>query len=788
MADDSVVSHPPSPDSGAQIQQGLQGDRNQAIAQMFDGTAIANVEILNQITQQLPLKLEVARYSLPADAAEFTGREAEIGLIEADLQAGWVVVIAGMAGVGKSALAVRVAHRLKERFPGGQIYLNLRGADSQPVTVEAAVESLLRALGVDPVQIPTDPAEKAALYRSRVAQQPTLVVLDNAANARQVKDLLPGIGACLLTSRRQVDGMAGMKFVNLEALSPAEAFALFQKVLPPARVQAEADAAKQIVDYCGRLPLALRIAAATLGMRSWQGRRLADYAHQLADERQRLDHLKMADLDIRASFELSYRELTVDGAHLLGWLALLPGDFGTAILQPLIQQPDDTLQTALAELVDGRLVDPVIGLGERYSLHDLMRLFALEKLKTQAQLGAVPAAKERLVMWCGAQADIWNDALNPRQRRQLAEAMATAAASEGFESATLTDWEARLPQAAVQWFEVERRTLVSAVAWASEIQQWSLSVLLAANLAPFFQLRGYWIDWMTIQQQALTAAQQTDDQWIEGLALSNLGDVHGFHRKWNEAIACYEKALHIFRAIGDVQGEGKTLGNLGTVYDFQRRRNEAIAYYEQSLHIFRAIGDVQGEGKNLTNMGVVYQSQGKRQQAIICYEKALHIFRAIGDVQGEGTILTNAGIVYKSQGKWQEAVACHLQSVQIFRAIGDAQSEGKSLNNLGNMYHFQGKRNEAIACYEKALHIFRAIGDVQGEGTTLMNLGLSGGVVQSLQYWQSAIEKLHPDSPEYRRIYALLHPNRDIIIAGLGIWSGVIALVFACWQGAGGWR
>ncbi|MEP0873575.1 tetratricopeptide repeat protein [Trichocoleus desertorum AS-A10] len=867
QASDRVSSTSDTTSSIAPTTQNVQGDRNQVIAHMSDSIAIANVETLNQITQNLPRTPESARYSLPRDAADFTGRESEIQQIEIDLSAEWVVAIAGMPGVGKSALAVRVAHRLKKQFGEGQIYLNLRGTDTQPLTVESALESLLRALGVDPAQIPAEQADKVALYRSHIAQTPTLVLLDNASDIYQVEELLPGAGACLVTSRRQLDGLAGVKHFNLEALPEAQALVLLQKVLLPERIQAEIDAAQQIVKHCGRLPLALRIAAATLTMRSWQGKRLADYAQQLADQRQRLDQLKLENLDIRASFELSYRELDPASAHLLGWLGLLPGDFGTDILIPLTEEPAELVQTALAALVDGRLVDPLMiaAPGERYILHDLMRLFALEKLETQAELVAVQSAKVRLVQWCGEQADTWENALNPKRRRQWAEVLAENWATEETENLGISaaDLEPRLLQSALIWFEAKREILVQAFTWATETQQWQASVALAANLASFFTLRGYWGDWVSTHRQALTAAQQADDPQGEGQTLNNLGLVYQSQGKWSEAIACYEQALQIKRAIEDVQGEGQTLNNLGLVYEPQGKWSEAIECYEQALQTFRTLGHVHGEGASLNNLSSVYQSQGKWSEAIECYEQALQTFRTIGDVHGEGASLNNLGSVYQSQGKWSEAIECYEQALQTFRAIGDVHGEGKSFNNFGLVYDSQGKWSEAIECYEQALQTFRTIGDVQGEGQTLNNFGLvydsqekwseaiecyeqalqtfrtigdvqgegqtlnnfgsvydsqekwseaiecyeqslqikraigdvhgegrslmnlgtlqqkQGRLIQASEYWQDALTKLHPDSPEYRQLYTMLHPNRRIILSAIGmLLLGAIALTF----------
>jgi len=702
--------------NAAGSEQMVTGDRNQVIAEMSGGTAIANVETLIQNLQQ-PRSPESALYSLPVDAADFTGREGEIKQSETDLSAGRVVSIVGMAGVGKSALAVRVAHRLKAQFPGGQVYLNLRGEDTQPLSVDAALETLLRALGVDPAQMPAQRAERAAMYRSRMAQSLTLVLLDNATDARQVEDLLPGAGACLITSRQQLDGLAGIKLVNLDPLPEAEALELFQKMLPIERVQAEVAAARQIVEYCGRLPLALRIAAATLVRRSWQGRRLVDYAQQFADERQRLDRLRLDNLDIRASFELSYRELEPTAAQLLGWLGLLVGDFGTDILMPLSEKPAEPIQTALAALVDGRLVDPLAlaPSAERYVLHDLMRLFALEKLETQTELAAVQAAKVRLVQWCREQADIWAAAIDPGRRRQRAEALALEQATNesGDPMMLAADLEPQLLQGALSWFEAERQTLVQAFSWAAETQQWQASVALAANLTAFFNLRGYWGEWVSTHQQALTAARQTGDVHGEGQTLNNLGLVYQSQGKWNESIGCYEKSLTIFRALGDVQGKGRTLGNLGNVYQSQGKWNEAIVRYKQSLEISRASGDVQSEGLSLNNLGNVYDSQGKWNEAIVRYKQSLKIFRASGDVHGEGLSLGNLGNVYQSQGQWNEAIVRYEQSLKISRASGDVHGEGLSLSNLGVVQERQKHLEQAVAC------------------------------------WREALTKLHPDSPEH---------------------------------------
>jgi tetratricopeptide (TPR) repeat protein len=413
------------------------------------------------------------------------------------------------------------------------------------------------------------------------------------------------------------------------------------------------------------------------------------------------------------------------------------------------------LATGVALLVDGQLVDPVAGEIERYRFHDLMRLLAQEKLAAAVEPGVVLAAKGRVVRWCNEQANVWGDMLRPVQRRQMAEAL-VAEQSADNSAMSLEEWEAGLMQWGLARFEAERETLVRMFDWAAATQQPDVSVALAANLAPFLSLRGYWEEWVSTHLQALAAARQAGDAQGEGQTLNNLGSVYRSQGKWKESIASYDQSLQIYRAIGDVHGEGQTLNNLGLVYRSQGRWNEAIAAYEQDLQICRAIGDVHGEGQTLNNLGVVYKSQGKWNEAITVYEQSLQIFRAIGDVHGEGQALGNLGVVSYFQGKWNEAIAAYEQSLQIFRAIGDVHGEGQALNNLGLVHQSQGKWNEAIAAYEQSLQICRAIGDVHGEGQTLANLGdvykIQNNLTQAQTLWREALTKLHPDSPDHATV------------------------------------
>jgi NB-ARC domain len=335
----------------------FEGDRNQIIRDNF-GTAIGNVgrdAILNQTQPRV-----LSEHPLPAYSSYFTGRKNEIENILGHLRSGETVAIsaiAGMPGVGKSALALYVAHQLAvSDFPDVQLYIDLRGADGNALEPADALAQFLRAFGLDEASIPHDLQERSNVYRSQLWGKRAIVVLDNARDEAQVRPLLPGSGACvvIVTSRRALGALDGAAIVHLEVLPETKALELLERLIDDkARVQQELSAAKEIVLLCGRLPLAIRIVGGALKTkRHWN---LSEYAQRLADERQRLGHLKLSDLDARASFELSYRELTNTDASLFCWLGLLEGgDFSSAIADVLIEERNKG-----AEVIE-RLVDAQI--------------------------------------------------------------------------------------------------------------------------------------------------------------------------------------------------------------------------------------------------------------------------------------------------------------------------------------------------------------------------------------------------------------------------------------------
>ncbi|MGK7877316.1 MAG: tetratricopeptide repeat protein [Xenococcaceae cyanobacterium] len=713
----------------------VRGQGNLSLAQVIDSTVIGKTEEVNidkvekliQFIQNPPPFLSL--HQLPPDIADFTGRQEELEkvtkLLRQQANGGPVAVISavtGMAGVGKSALAIHAAHQLQSDFPDVQLYIDLRGAAGQPLEPSEVLAGWLRAWGMDDAAIPKDLAERASAYRSQLADKRALVLLDNARDEVQVRPLLPGGSTCavLVTSRQSLGALEGASLLDLDVFPEAEARELLEKLLGRERVQAELEAAAQVLSCCGRLPLAIRIAGGTLKQKPhW---RLADYAQKLADERQRLHQLHLSDLDVRASFALSYQELEETEARLFRFLGLLGADFAVEVAAVLVEVEPDAAETSLERLLDAQMLD--FASEGRYQFHDLMRLFAREQLDQTEAVVSQKAAKQRVVQWYLEQSRTIGALLHAANRRQVAQDRVAER-----EDLSLEDVGQTLLLAALNWFEQERVNLLTTLDWADQAEAWDSVVLFALRLVRFFDVRGYWADWEKTHLLALEAARELGDRQSEGLTMMNLGTVYRQQGNWSEAIEFYQQSLPIFQALGDHQSEGLTMMNLGTVYRQQGDWSEAIEFYQQCLLIFQALGDRQSEGKTLANLGTVYLQQGHWSKAIDCFQQSLPIFQAWGDRQSKGLTVMNLGTVYRQQGHWSKAIEFYQQSLPIFQALGDHQSEGITLANLGLLYAQQNQVETAISL------------------------------------WQDALTKLHPDSPEFQQVTVLLArpPQRSLL-------------------------
>jgi len=712
-----------------------QGDRDSAVRQDTKAgrdayVAARDLTIIHQYaagTEQLPKPQPVLPGLLPRDVPAFTGRAGELDRLAGLAGGGSVVVtaIGGTAGVGKTALAVHAAYRLLPEFPDGHLYADLRGYTAGQASAEPGevLEVFLRRLGVPGEEMPASVEERSGLMRQLLASRRVLMLLDNARSEAQVRPLLPGAGGSLvlLTSRSVLAGLEVDVRIGLDVLAEDEATALLAGLAGAERAAAEPGAVSQVREWCGRLPLALRVAGQLLAVHpAWSVARLAQL---LADERGRLGQLSAGDLQVRAAFAVSYRELADGDARLFRLLGLHPGpDFDLAAAASLAGIEPEAAGPVLDRLVLTNLVtEDARG---RFGMHDLLRLFAHDTCQEADDQAARDAAEARLVGYYAELAGFLDSCLDPRQRR--AAALAAEQAGEALPS----------PREALAMFETGRPSLLAALGLAAQRgwdeQVWQLTGSMGDSLA----LLRYLGDVLTVREAALAAARHAGDSVGEGRALNNLGEAYRDLRRFEEAIGCFTDALVICRETGDRRGEGYALTNLGTAYGDLRRFEEVIGCRQDALVIFRETGDRHGEGLTLTNLGNTYRKLRRFEEAIGCYTDALVIDRETGDRHGEGQTLSNLGHAYQGLRRFEEAIGCYHDALVINRETSDRHGEGRTLSNLGVAYRELRRFEEAIGCYQDALAIRREAGDRHGEGQTLANLGHA---YQGLRGFEEAI-------------------------------------------------
>ncbi len=584
----------------------------------------------------------VPLHQLPADLTDFTGRQDELEQVMALLQPttpsgetanaicatakrDTIASIAGMAGVGKSALAIHVAYKLKPSFPDAQLYVNLRGTENQPVEPLEVLAGFLRALGVNDQSMPVELTERSKLYRSLLSGKRVLVLLDNAYDEAQVRPLLPDNSSCavLITSRRRQSGLQEAAAFDLGVMKEPEALQLLQRLVGVERTQGEPEAATKIINLCGRFPLAIRIAGGMLRNKpEW---RLEECDRQLALERQDLAPLRLSNLDVRASFASSFKQLDESSARLFRLLGLLKGaNFAPGIAAALLESESDTALTSLQSLVNVQLLEPAsVG---RYRLHDLVRLFAKEQLAQEEPAEARQAARLRAARWYLEMSQIMNLALKPETRHQLARVLVEGK-HQSLE-ATEQNWFS----GALNWFQLERMNLLASVEWAYQSQAWDVNLALVRNLVNFFNVYAYRADWERTHLLALEASRMLGEppdseagasRQGEAQTLTNLGNVYALQNDWAKARECYEQSQVIFDELGNHLEVAKTIGNLANVYSQQGNWEKASECYKQSLTTFVELKDHYAEAQTLANMGIFYIKQGQEEEAGVLWQQAI---------------------------------------------------------------------------------------------------------------------------------------------------------------------
>ena len=644
-----------------------------------------------------------------------------MSLLSPASDAGAVVVsaLAGLAGVGKTALAVQAGHAARRAgwFPGGVLFIDLHGYDAAPVQPEQALDALLRALGVPGEHVPSEVEERAGLYRSELASiaDPVLVIADNASSEAQVRSVLPGLGPhrVIVTSRHTLGGL-GARLLDITVLDIDAGVVLLDAALRAARseddrISSDLVAARRLVSVCGGLPLALRITVALLATDA--ALTAEDAVDELTDEMHRLEALQYDDgggtsaPSVAAAFDLSYRQLEETAARLFRLLPVNPGpEVSTAAAAALAGSSERETRRVLGQLAKAHLVELAAGAAGRWRMHDLLRLYARQLSDIYAEADKREQAQDRLL-------DFYLKAA------RAADAHLRALAG----TAVPADFTGR--DDALAWLDTERLNLITAVTMASSTGRDQIALHLPMVLREYLDWRRRFDDRLAVLTVSRDTTRRLGDRPNEAIAMTSLGNTLERMRRFDEAITAHQGAAAIFQETGDRHREGMALNNLGLALREVRRFDEAITALEQDLAICREIGDRHGEGMTLNNLGLALVEVRRFDEAITAHQDAAAIYRETGDRHREGMALNNLGIALREVRRFDEAITAHEDAAAISRETGDRHGEGAALNNLGLALREVRRFDEAISALEQDLAICREIGDRHGEGITLHNLG-----------------------------------------------------------------
>ncbi|MFP8905583.1 AfsR/SARP family transcriptional regulator [Streptomyces atacamensis] len=693
---------------------------------------------------------------LPATVPDFTGRTAfvaELGdqLVAAESRVMAVSAVAGIGGVGKTTLAVHVAHAARDRFPDGQLYIDLQGAGPAPAEPEAVLGAFLRALGIPDSAIPDGVEERASLYRSTLAGRRILTLLDNARDAAQVRPLLPGTEGCaaLITSRVRMVDLAGAHLVDLDVMSPEEAMTLFTRIVGAERVGAEREAVMDVVAACGFLPLAIRIAASRLAARrTWT---VSFLARRLADERRRLDELQAGDQAVKATFELGYGQLEAEQARAFRLLGLADGpDISVHAAAAMLERTPEETEDLLESLVDTSLLESAAP--GRYRYHDLVRLYA----RTCAERDEDPssersAARSRLLdFYLATTARVF--ALARPGERTVAHLAATE--HPGLEFGDHA--------AALDWLFTEADCLLACVEQSTEngALRRAADLLIAAK-----DLADSGVHSMRYERAATVlcrASQAADDAWAEGRAQIMLTHVHTVAGRFDQADDNARRAMGLAERTGDPVTGGYAPNDRGISALSRSRYEEGEKYLEQAIEVFRADGNRPSEASVLCNLSRTHLGLGRMDSAIRLAEQGVAIYADMGMTMRLANAQYALAMALTGAGRATEALDQLNQALPLFRESRQPMWEGATHLRMAEAYMAAHRPAQAASHAEQALAL-RVVGGDWRRGNVLTVLGRAldalGQTDRARACWQDALDIFESlGSPEASVVRKLLSP------------------------------
>lgn len=711
----------------------------------------ANVElpdpILARLSEAVRLSLPPVRHNLPPVESTFTGRdreEKEILSVLTGHRSAAISALKGIGGVGKTALAVKVGHRLTLQFPDAQLLFDLRGTSDAPSPPRTTMENVILRF-YPGTQLPVDDKAVLEVYRDLLRRKRVFLIFDNARDRAQVEELLPpNPSAAIVTSREELF-LSDAKRVRLDDLLLSDAMELVLKLLDGERSLKEDDLRRLALDCCFCHPLSLRVAA--LFLKGHKGHSVSDYIASVEADRARLKLGRRSNDDVLAVIGQSVEQLrTEDRTLCANWrdLSVFPSGFdGAAAAAIWSIENRSAASDRLSQLEERGLIEVVAE--DRYRLHDLLREVAEQNWpKTRARAAAQQHAFHFLFVL--NQATILYEQGGP-------------ATTEGL---TLFDRERTNIETGQRWASEHQRSMAAAklVVFYGSVGAGVLSL----RLRPRERIRWY--------EAALRGALRLADLRKQGAALGNLGLAHADVGETDKAIEYHKKALAFSRKLGDRQAEAQDLGNLGIAISNLGRTREAITYYDQAVLIACEIGDHFAQGSALNNLGFAYAHLGEPRRAIEYFHRALAICR--GNRRSEGRVLGNLGTAYADLDDVSKAIEYHEKALAISREMDDLQAQSMDLDDLGNLYARLGETRNAIELHDKGLAISRTVDDRQTEARHLRSFGALytgvGETLKAINYYEKALDIFHlignrRDEGATRKDLGLALLDRDRIAA-----------------------
>jgi tetratricopeptide (TPR) repeat protein len=645
---------------------------------------------------------------LPARPGLFTGRIRELAELTTSSTVGPefkgttpIMVVSGMGGIGKTWLALEWAHQNVDRFPDGQLYVNLRGYDPSgtPVAPEAAVRGFLDALCQSQREIPVDTDAQAALYRYKVSNKRMLILLDNARGGAQVVPLLPQSPTCtvLITTRHQPTELIvahGARPLTLGTLTGSESRELLAKRLGSARIEAEPDAVTELVAYCAGLPLALGIVAAYAAAHS--DFPLAALASELGDASARLDVLDGGDLsaNLRTVLSWSYQALERKAAEVFRLLGFAPGpDIGEPAAAVLTGLPTDQVRNLLRRLEEAHLVQRYSP--TRYRMHDLVRLYAAECVQEDDEKAL--AKLRRLISYYIHSSYAGERLLYP-DRKQVDIGKPPAE----FEIPRFTD-----DTSILKWFDEEHPCLIAAQTAAKRLGWHECVWRLAWTLHGYLWRRGHLHEQRSTWKAGLAAAQELGDSTVEGIAHRLLGQAYARSRLLTEALDHLYRGRELAKEAGDIHGEARSYYDLVMVWRQKNDDQLALNHAKEAFRLFQTLDNPVWKAEALDRMGWHQAQLGHYGEAHASCEQALELFRQRSNRQGQAVTLDTLGYIAHHRGEYDKALEFFHESLELCRDLGATYYEADTLEHLGQSLAALKRRAEARLVWQQALRLNR---------------------------------------------------------------------------------